>query len=76
MSGAVADLVRVVFTRRNALTVAVMAVLALVGLALPDGVLSYAAYLTLFSVWMIGFVLTVVDLLRLRGVGVGSRDGR
>jgi hypothetical protein len=63
---AAADLVRVVFTRRNALTVAVMAALAVVGLALPDGTLSYAAYLSLFSVWMIGFVLTVVDLLRLR----------
>jgi hypothetical protein len=75
MSGAVADLVRAVFTRRNALTVAAMVVLALVGLALPDGVLSYAAYLSLFSVWMIGFVLTVVDLLRLRGIDVGARDG-
>ena len=63
---AAADLVRVVFTRRNALTVAVMAALAVVGLVLPDGTLSYAAYLSLFSVWMIGFVLTVVDLLRLR----------
>lgn len=63
---AVDDLVRVVFTRRNALIVAVMVVLALVGLAVPDGTLSYAAYLSLFSVWMIGFVLTVVDLLRLR----------
>jgi hypothetical protein len=63
---AVDDLVRVVFTRRNALTVVVMVVLALVGLALPAGTLSYAAYLSLFSVWMIGFVLTVVDLLRLR----------
>jgi hypothetical protein len=66
MSEAVADLVRVVFTRRNAMTVVVMLLLALVGLALPDGTLSYAAFLTLFSVWMIGFVLTVVDLLRLR----------
>jgi hypothetical protein len=65
---AVDDLVRVVFTRRNALTVAVMVALAVVGLALPDGTLSYAAYLSLFSVWMIGFVLTVVDLLRLRSV--------
>jgi hypothetical protein len=65
---AVDDLVRVVFTRRNALTVAVMVALAVVGLALPDGTLSYAAYLSLFSVWMIGFVLTVVDLLRLRNV--------
>ncbi len=63
---AVDDLVRVVFTRRNALTVAVMVALALVGLVLPDGTLSYAAYLALFSVWMVGFVLTVVDLLRLR----------
>jgi hypothetical protein len=63
---AVDDLVHVVFTRRNALTVAVMVALALVGLALPDGTLSYAAYLALFSVWMAGFVLTVVDLLRLR----------
>jgi hypothetical protein len=61
-----ADLVRVVFTRRNALTVAAMAALALVGLALPDGTLSYAAYLALFSLWMTGFVLTVVDLLRRR----------
>jgi hypothetical protein len=67
MPGAVADLRRVVFTRRNGLTVAAMAVLALAGAALPDGTLSYAAYLSLFSVWMIGFVLTVVDLLRLRG---------
>ncbi|WP_318570845.1 hypothetical protein [Salinigranum marinum] len=67
MPGAVADLTRVVFTRRNALTVALMIALALVGLALPDGTLSYASYLALFSVWMIGFVLTVVDLLRLRG---------
>jgi hypothetical protein len=67
MPGAVADLARVVFTRRNALTVAVMVALALVGLVLPDGTLSYASYLALFSVWMIGFVLTVVDLLRLRG---------
>jgi hypothetical protein len=65
---AVDDLVRVVFTRRNALTVAVMVALAVVGLALPDGTLSYAAYLSLFSVWMIGFVLTVVDLLRLQSV--------
>ncbi|WP_136602714.1 hypothetical protein [Salinigranum halophilum] len=63
---AVDDLRRVVFTRRNALTVVAMVALALVGLALPDGTLSYAAYLSLFSVWMIGFVLTVVDLLRLR----------
>lgn len=60
------DLAHVVFTRRNALTVVVMVVLAFVGFALPDGTLSYAAYLSLFSVWMIGFVLTVVDLLRLR----------
>jgi hypothetical protein len=45
-----------------------MVALAVVGLALPDGTLSYAAYLSLFSVWMIGFVLTVVDLLRLRSV--------
>jgi hypothetical protein len=66
MSGAVAELAQVVFTRRNALTVAVMVALAVVGMALPDGTLSYAAYLALFSVWMIGFVLTVVDLLRLR----------
>lgn len=66
MPGAVAQFTRVVFTRRNAVTVAVMAVLALVGIALPDGTLSYAAFLALFSVWMIGFVLTVVDLLRLR----------
>jgi hypothetical protein len=66
MPGAVADLSRVVFTRRNALTVAVMAALGLLGLVLPDRTLSYAAYLSLFSVWMIGFVLTVVDLLRLR----------
>jgi hypothetical protein len=73
MPGAVADLARVVFTRRNAATVAVMLVLALVGLALPDGVASYAAYLTLFSVWMIGFVLTVVDLLRLRAGETGRR---
>lgn len=64
---AVDDLGRVVFTRRNALTAVAMVALALVGLALPDGTLSYAAYLALFSVWMIGFVLTVVDLLRLRG---------
>ena len=64
---AVEDLVTAVFTRRNALTVALMVALALVGLALPDGTLSYAAYLAVFSVWMIGFVLTVVDLLRLRG---------
>ncbi|WP_136591736.1 hypothetical protein [Salinigranum halophilum] len=63
---AVDDLGRVVFTRRNALTAVAMVALALVGLALPDGTLSYAAYLSLFSVWMIGFVLTVVDLLRLR----------
>ncbi|WP_142861203.1 hypothetical protein [Salinigranum halophilum] len=63
---AVDDLGRVVFTRRNALTAVAMVALALVGFALPDGTLSYAAYLSLFSVWMIGFVLTVVDLLRLR----------
>jgi energy-converting hydrogenase Eha subunit H len=73
MSGAVADLVRVVFTRRNALTVAVMVCLALVGVVIPDRTLSYAAYLSLFSVWMIGFVLTVVDLLRLRS-GTLSTD--
>jgi energy-converting hydrogenase Eha subunit H len=73
MSGAVADLVRVVFTRRNALTVAVMVCLALVGVVTPDRTLSYAAYLSLFSVWMIGFVLTVVDLLRLRS-GTPSTD--
>lgn len=66
MSDAVAQLARVVFTRRNALTVAVMVLLLLVGVALPDGTLSYAAFLALFSVWMVGFVLTVVDLLRLR----------
>ena len=65
MSRAVSDLRQVVFTRRNGVTVAVM--LGLVALALVlDGTLSYAAYLSLFSVWMIGFVLTVVDLLRLR----------
>jgi hypothetical protein len=64
---AVEDLVSVVFTRRNALTVGVIVALALVGFALPDGTFSYAAYLALFSVWMIGFVLTVVDLLRRRG---------
>jgi energy-converting hydrogenase Eha subunit H len=66
MPGAVADLVRVVFTRRNALTLVVMCCLALAGVVIPDRTLSYAAYLALFSVWMIGFVLTVVDLLRLR----------
>ena len=63
---AVADLTRAVFTRRNALTVLVMVALAFAGLVLPNGTLSYAAYLSLFSVWMVGFVLTVVDLLRLR----------
>jgi hypothetical protein len=65
MSGAASDLRRVVFTRRNAGTVAVMVGLVALALVL-DGTLSYAAYLSLFSVWMIGFVLTVVDLLRLR----------
>lgn len=66
MPSAAAELTRVVCTGRNAVTVAVMVALAAVGAVLPDGVLSYAAYLALFSVWMIGFVLTVVDLLRLR----------
>jgi hypothetical protein len=65
MSRAVDDLRRVVFTRRNGVTLAAMLGLVAVGLVL-DGTLSYAAYLSLFSVWMIGFVLTVVDLLRLR----------
>jgi hypothetical protein len=65
MSDAVRDLRRAVFTRRNAVTVGVMAVLAVATL-LFDGVAGYAASLSLFSVWMIGFVLTVVDLLRLR----------
>jgi hypothetical protein len=74
MPGAVADLARVVFTRRNAVTVALMIALAVAGLALPTGTLSYAAYLSVFTVWMIGFVLTVVDLLRLRaGDPTGSK---
>ena len=60
------EFTRVVFTRRNALTVAVMIFLLILGLSLSNRTLSLAAYLSLFSVWMIGFVLTVVDLLRLR----------
>jgi hypothetical protein len=64
MPAAARDLMRVVFTRRNAGTVLVMLGLVVLALVL-DGTLSYAAYLSLFSVWMLGFVLTVVDLLRL-----------
>lgn len=65
MANAVAILRRAVFTRRNALTATVMAVLLLATLVLPDGVIRYATYLTVFSIWMVGFVLTVVEFLRL-----------
>lgn len=65
MANAVAVLRRAVFTRRNAVTTAVMAVLLVATLGLPDGVVRYAVYLTVFSIWMAGFVLTVVDFLRL-----------
>ncbi|MFW6153227.1 MAG: hypothetical protein ACOC42_02585 [Halobacteriota archaeon] len=50
--------------RRNLITLAgLIALLAFTHIVYPHRILQYAAYLTIFSVWMAWFVVTFVDLM-------------
>lgn len=56
-------------SRRNLITImGLLALLAFTHLVYPHRILQYAAYLTVFSVWMAWFVVTFVDLMTVTDV--------